>query len=230
MNDDLKQQIIAAGQQAGLFLNQDKMRQEQEETPEDWPHQDWLLTRPLFFTLRPVDEYLRHYRGSWTQLGLGARPVGELGDDERGVGLVFETRFSLAYVEGDSALDPGLVIDEILARLEDFTHSYPAEATWLFADPLVWEMNIEGEIIYQLEESDTPLLDFGMYPTLGLNVWVYEAADEAAFEQSLAALGDDSALGRAIRDALQRLALLFRWLDIEAPPRPPLLDFWGEDL
>jgi hypothetical protein len=230
MDNELKRQIIAAGQQTALFLNEDKMRrQEQEGEQDEWLHQDWLLTAPVFFTLRPVEQYLHHYRGSWTQMGIGARPVGELGDDEQGVGLVFETRFSLAYVEGDRSVDPGIVIDEILARLQDFVRSYPAEAAWLFADPLIWEMEMEGEIIYDLEESDEPLLDFGMYPTLGMNVWVYETADEATFEQSLAALSDDSALGQAIQEALQRLALLFRWLDIEAPPRPPLLDMLGED-
>ncbi len=226
MDNSLKQYLITAGQQTGLFLNQDKMqRQEQDE----WQHQAGLLTVPLYFTLRPVKEYLQHYRGSWTQLGIGARPVGELGDDEQGVGLVFETRFSLAYMEGDSPIDPSLVIDEILARLKDFAGSYPTEAAWLFVDPLHWEMDLEGEIIYELEESNDPWLDFGMYPTLGVNVWVYEAPSEAAFEQSLADLNDDSPLGRAIHEAMQRLALLFRWLDIEAPSIPPLLDLLGED-
>jgi len=231
MDNELKHHLIAAGRQAGLFLNEEKMqRQEQNGVQDDWLHRDWLLTAPVFFTLRPVEQYLNHYRGSWTQLGIGARPVGELGDDEQGVGLVFEARFSLAYVEGDSPIDPGLVIEETLTRLKDFIDSYPTEAAWLLADPLSWELDIEGEIIYQLEESDEPLLDLGMYPTLGLNVWVHEAPTEAAFEQALAALGHDSALDRGIQEALQRLTLLFRWLDIEAPPRPPLLDLLGIDL
>jgi len=226
MNNDLKHQIIATGQQAGLFLNKDKTRQQHQG---GWLHQEWLLTAPVFFTLRPVEQYLQHYRGSWTRLGIGARSVDELGDDGQGVGLVFETRFSLAYAEGDISIAPAIVIDGILARLEDFAKSYPTEAVWLFTDPLIWEMEMEGEIIYELEEGDEPLLDFGMYPTLGVNVWVYETADKAAFEQSLAALGNDSPLDRAIQDAMQRLALLFRWLDIEAPPRPPLSDLLGED-
>jgi hypothetical protein len=223
-NQKLRRYIITAGQQAGMFLNE--MRRQEDV---DWPHKEWLLTAPIIFTLRPVEQYLSHYRGSWTDMEVAPRPVDELGDDERGVGLVLETRFSLAYIEGDSSDDPGFVLDEILARLEDFIRSYPAEAALLFEDPLTWEMSIDGEIIYILEEDDRPMLDFGMYPTLGLNTLVYEAPSETAFEQALATLGDDSALGRAIRDALQRLALLFRWLDIEAPPTPPLLDPLGED-
>ncbi|RPJ56629.1 MAG: hypothetical protein EHM12_10095 [Dehalococcoidia bacterium] len=225
MNNELNRLIIAAGQQAGLFLDEDKMRRlEQEGEPNDL-----RLTAPVIFTLRPVDEYLSHYRGSWTRIQFEARPVGEIGDDGRGVGLVFEARFGLAYAEGDSPIDPGLIIEEILARLEDFARSYPDEAALLFVDPLTWEMSIEGEIIYELQEGHAPFLDFGMYPELGLNVWVYETTDEAAFEQALFNLSDDTALGQALHDMLRRLALLGRWLDIEAPPQPPLLDLWGED-
>jgi hypothetical protein len=224
-NQKLKRYIITAGQQTGMFLNE--MRRQDND---DWLHKEWLLTAPVIFTLRPVEQYLNHYRGSWTDMWVASRTVDELGDDERGVGLVFETRFSLAYTEGYYSGDPGFVLDEILVRLEDFIRSYPAEAALLLEDPLTWEMSIDGEIIYELEESDTPILDFGMYPTLGLNTLVYQAPSEAAFEQALGVLGDDSELGRAIRDALQRLALLFRWLDIEAPPTPPLLDLLGKDL
>jgi hypothetical protein len=65
---------------------------------------------------------------------------------------------------------------------------------------------------------------------LGVHTLVYETPDQAAFEQALVSLGDDSSLGRGIRDGLQRLALLFRWLDIEAPSTPPLLDLLDNDL
>jgi hypothetical protein len=232
-NQRLKRYIITAGQEAGMFLNEERMQRQDED---DWPHKEWLLTAPVIFTLRPVEQYFSHYRGSWTDMWVTPRPVDELGDDELGVGLVFETRFSLAYTEGDYSDDPGFVLEEILARLDDFIHSYPAEAALLFEDPLTWEMSIDGEIIYILEEDDRPMLDFGMYPTLGLNTLVYEAPSKTAFEQALAALvgddsalGDNSGLGLGIRDALQRLALLFRWLDIEAPPTPPLPDMLGED-
>jgi hypothetical protein len=226
-NQKLKHYIITAGQQAGLFLNEERMQRIDED---DWPRRAWPLTAPVIFTLRPVDEYLNHYRGSWTDMWVAPQSVGEPGDEELGFGLVFEARFSLAYIEGQYSDVPGLVLDEILARLDDFIHSYPAEAALLFENSLSWEMSIDGEIIYVLEEDDRPVLDFGMYPTLGLNTLVYEVPTEAAFEQALATLDDDSALGRGIRDGLQRLALLFRWLDIEAPSIPPLSDMLGNDL
>lgn len=224
-NQELKRQIIAAGQQAGLFLDEDKMlRLEEEEEPNDL-----LLAAPVVFTLRPVEQYLSHYRGSWTRMKLKAKLVGELGDDGRGVGLVFEAHFALAYTEGDSPADPSIVIEEVLGRLDDFIRSYPSEAALLFVDPLTWEMEMEGEIIYELEESDEPLLDYGMYPALSLSVWIYETPNEAAFDQALTDLGSDSPLGQTIHDMLHRLALLFRWLDIEGPPTPPLLDTLGID-
>jgi hypothetical protein len=226
-NQKLKRYIITAGQQAGMFLNKERMQRQDDD---DWLHKEWLLAAPVIFTLRPVEQYHSNYRGSWTDMWVASRPVDELGDDELGVGLVFETRFSLAYAEGDRSDDPSFVLNEILARLKDFIRSYPAEAALLFEDPLTWEMSIDGEIIDILEEDGPLMLDFGMYPTLGANTLVYEAPSEAVFEQALAALDDDSALGRSIQDALQRLALLFHWLDIEAPPTPPLLDLLGEDL
>jgi len=231
-NQELKRYIITAGQQAGIFINEDQM---QRQDKNDWLHKEGLLTKPIIFTLRPVEQYHSHYRGSWTDMWVAPRPVGELGDDGLGVGLVFETRFSLAYAEGQYSDDPGFVLDEILTRLDDFIKSYPAEAALFFEDPLTWEMSIDGEIIYLLKEDDKPILDFGMYPVLGLNTLVYETPGQAAFEQALAGLGDDSSLsnnsglGQGIQDVLQRLALLFRWLDIEAPPTPPLLDLLGND-
>jgi hypothetical protein len=137
-NQNLRPQMIAAGQQAGLFLDEDKMQRLGQD--------DWLLTTPLVFTLRPIEAYLSHHRGSWTRMKPEARPVGEIGDDEQGVGLVFETRFALAYAEGDSPVDPGLIIADILARLEDFAQSYPEEEALPFVDPLTWEMSIEGAL------------------------------------------------------------------------------------
>lgn len=221
-NQNLKRYIITAAQQVGLYRNQEFSRQQEPD--------EGLLAEPVNFTLRPVEQYLSHYRGSWTDMSVAPRPVGELGDDDQGIGLILETRFSLAHTDGDCTHDPALVLEEILARLGDFIRSYPVDAAFLFEDPLTWELTVDGEIIYTLEEDHEPILDFAMYPTLGLNILVYEVPSVTAFEQSLAELSDSSSLGQAIRDALQRLALLFRWLDIEAAPTPPLLDLLDNDL
>lgn len=219
-NMSLHRQIIAAGQQAGLFLDDEQRRGEHKVEAEN----NWALTEPVVFTLRPVEEYLRHYRGSWTRMKVEPVAVGEWGDDELGEALIFETHFRLAYSDGDSSDAPGLVIEDMVARIVDFTESYPAEAARLFVIPFGLEMAIQGEIIYQPGEDEWPMLDFGMYSKLSVHVEVYGTATETGFEQALATLSDDSPMTGAIQQALQHLALFFRWMDTEMPSRPPLLD------
>ena len=213
----LQQLIIAAGQQAGLFLNKGDMNQPE---PEEKPI-DSRLAPPVVFTLRPVEEYRRPYRGGWTQLWLEAVATDEVGAEGQGVGLDFEAHFALAYAEGDCPDDPAVIICEMMTDLDDFVKSHPAEAARLFEYPLTWEMTITGEIIYELAQRQEPILDFGMYPVLKVTVVVYETADVDDFEQALATLSDGAGMGRAIQEMMQPLALLFRWLDMESPPRPP---------
>jgi hypothetical protein len=216
----LYQQIIAAGEQAGLFHDDGTGLLERPD-PEEYK---WALTEPVRFTLRPIEEYHRHYRGSWTQMRI--KPVAEYewGDDGQGSVLIFQTAFPMACTEGDSPDDPTLVITDILARIVDFAHSYPAEAAAMFVIPFQWHMSIDGDIIYEPGEDDWPLLDFSMYPHLEVHVPVFETATYTAWENALATLSDDSAMSLAIQEMTQRLALLFRWLDTEMPSRPPLLD------
>ncbi len=45
------------------------------------------------------------------------RDQGEMGQGGAGVGLVFEASFSLAYGDSDNSDHPGLVIEDILARI-----------------------------------------------------------------------------------------------------------------
>lgn len=220
----LNRYLLAAGQQAGLFPDEDKMRQLRQEEPSDQE----LLTPPVIFTLRPVEDYLHHQRGSWSRLSLEARAASDPGDGDPWLALIIKARFSLAYLEGGSPDELGLVMVLIGERLEDFALSYPAEAERLFAQPLTWEMAVEGEIAFQLPEIPHAFLDFGLYPEVSLEVTVYETSDAVVFEQALTGLSSEMDLGRAINETLTRLALLLRWLDLEAPSVPPL-DLWDEN-
>lgn len=216
----LNQYLLAAGQQAGLFPDEDKMQRLRQEEPSDEPL--------LIFTLRPVEDYLRHHRGSWSRLSLEARMASDPGEDDPWLALSLKASFSLAYLEGGSPDELGLVATLIMDRLEDFARSYPAEAEILLTQPLSWEMAVEGEIAFQLPESPHAILDFGLYPEVSLGVLVFETSDATVFEQALAGLNPTTDLGRAINETLARLALLLRWLDLEAPSVPPL-DLWDEN-
>jgi len=218
--------IITAGQAAGLVLDDDPDRNARLIENPDYA---WL-TRPVRFSLRPVADYHRNFRGSWTEMIIKPVSVGEGGPNGDGVGLVFETTVSLAHQESYDALAPAEVIADLMARLEDFAASHPAEAALILTEPCRFEMHLEGEIIYIPAEDEGPFPDISLYPALELGVEVMEVGDVAAFEQALAGLtGAGSPLSEAIEAAMSRLALLLRWLDTEAEPRPPRLDLdWME--
>lgn len=217
-NEPLYNLIIAAGQRAGLVVDHESMKNRQP-AQENYP----LLTDAVFFTLRPLIEYRRNFRPSWTDMAIKAIAVNEWGDDALGVALVFEAQYNLAMITSNSSDDSAIVTDDLLGRIVDFTDSYPNEAARMFVIPFQWQMNLAGEIIYEPDEDEYPVLDYDMFPTLEVHVEVIEYATEEDFDQALATVSDDSAMGQAIQEMMERLALFFRWLDTETPPRPPRL-------
>ncbi len=60
-SDTLQQRLVAAGRQAGLFKAMARRKEEPEQQDK------WLLTEPIVFTLRPVEDYMRHFWGDGPQ-------------------------------------------------------------------------------------------------------------------------------------------------------------------
>ncbi|GAB4423876.1 MAG: hypothetical protein Kow0031_02580 [Anaerolineae bacterium] len=214
-NNRLFNFIIAAGRQAGLAVDHESIKERQPAAAEYGSS----LTDLVFFTLRPRKEYYHDFRPSWTDLRIRAVAVGE-DEDDLGTALVFEAQYGLTIITSTLSDDATIVMDDLLDRIVDFRNSFPAEAGRLFVVPFQWEMTMQGEIILE-PEMDAPFCDYDMCPTLTIHVEVIEFATVDQFNQALANLSAGTAMGREIEAMLERLALLFQWLDTETPPPLP---------